>query len=324
VENNLSTFPDGLYQFGGSPVGPAASVIAAGGKWLWVDPANGNDAYDGTSPKWAMKSVIAAEDALTGDKNEGIFLVGGSTADTITSALTWDKNYTHLIGLCPPTMYGIRNRILSTGAALSPLVTISGNGCVFQNFMISHEGTVSSAAAAIACTVSGSRNYFGNVTFRQVGALTVLETTKRDIKLNSSDGENYFYKCTFGSDSYDGSANAANYNMELTASAQSARNVFDECLWLGSGSSGAGFIIAGASATTSLTWFKRCMFFNNQLGTMNEMAQGFSIAAGNGYFIMQDCLLYGAGALETTDSLLIVKNHVNAAATGLLGIVATA
>jgi hypothetical protein len=271
-----------------------------------------------------MKSIIAAEDKCVTGKHDGVFMLGSATADTITSALTWDKNYTHLIGLCPPTMYGIRNRILSTGAALSPLVTISGNGCVFQNFMISHEGTVSSAAAAIACTVSGSRNYFGNVTFRQVGALTVLETTKRDIKLNSSDGENYFYKCTFGSDSYDGSADAANYNMEFTAAAQSARNVFDECLWLGSGSVGAGFFIAGASATTSLTWFKRCMFYNNDLGSMDAMAQAFSIAGGNGHFVMQDCLVHGAGALETADSLLIVKPHVNAAATGLIDIVATA
>ena len=223
-------------------------------------------------------------------------MIGSATADTITAKLTWDKSFTHLIGLTPPTMYGIRNRILSTGAALSPLVDITGNGCVFQNVMVSHEGTVSSAAAAIAVQITGARNYFGNCTFRQVGALTVLETSKRDVKLNSSDGENYFYKCTFGSDSYDGCANGANYNMEFTAAAQSARNVFDECLWLGSGSSGASFIIAGASATTSATWFKRCLFFNNQLGSMNAMTQAFSIAGGNGYFIMHDCMVYGAAS----------------------------
>jgi hypothetical protein len=318
----LSTFPDGLYQFGGSPVGPAASVISAGGTWYWVDPANGNDNNSGLKPTEPLKLLSAAEEKCTSGKNDGVFMMGSATACTETASITWDKHFTHLIGLVPPTMFGIRNRVLCSTAAVSPVITISGNGCVFENVMFTNEGD--SASSLIAATVTGARNYFGNVTFRVLGASAVTATGKRDVKLNSSDGENYFYKCTFGADSYDGSANAANYQMEFTASAQSARNVFDECLWLGSGSSGAGFFIAGASATTSINWFKRCMFFNNQLGSMNAMTQAFSIAGGNGYFVMQDCLAYGAGALETVDSLLIIKNDVNAAATGLLGLPATA
>ena len=316
----MSVFPDGLYQFGGSPVGPAASVIAAGGKWYWVDPANGNDNNSGLKPTEPLKSVIAAEDKCVTGKHDGVFMLGSATADTITAKLTWDKSFTHLIGLTPPTMYGIRNRIKSTGVALSPLVDITGNGCVFQNIMVTHEGTVSSSAAAIAVQITGARNYFGNCTFRQIGALTVLETSKRDIVLNSSDGENYFYKCTFGADSYDGSANAANYVMEFTASAQTAKNVFDECIWLGSGSSGASWIVSGASSLSSFNLFKNCLFYNNDNGTMNSMTQGFALNAGSGgQFIFQGTDCYGEATLETTNSAIIqVRGAMLGATTGTL------
>lgn len=318
----MSVFADGLYQFGGSPVGPAASVIAAGGKWYWVDPANGNDNNSGLKPTEPLKLLSAAEDKCVSGKHDGVFMMGSATACTETASITWDKHFTHLIGLVPPTMFGIRNRVLCSTAAVSPVITISGNGCVFENVMFTNEGD--SASSLIAATVTGARNYFGNVTFRVIGASAVTATGKRDIKLTSSNGENYFYKCTFGSDSYDGSANAANYPMELTAAAGSARNVFEECLWLGSGSSGASFIIAGATSTTSVTWFKRCLFFNNQLGSMNAMTQAFSIAGGNGYFLMQDCLSAGATNLETSDSGLIITNPAPAAATGIVGVAATA
>lgn len=311
----MSVFPDGLYQFGGSPVGPAASVIAAGGKWYWVDTVNGNDAFDGTKPYCAKKTVAAAYALTRSGYNDGVFMVGNATADTITTAITWSNNFCHLIGLTPPTMYGIRNRITSTTATISPMITISGDGCVFQNIMFSHEGS-HATTAAICATITGSRNYFGNVTFRKLGALAVVDASKRDVYLNSDDGENYFHKCTFGTDTYDGSANAANFVMEFAASAQTARNVFDQCLWLGSGSSGASWIKTGASSLSSMQWFKDCLFWNNDLGSMNAMTQGFALAADSGgKFIFQNTVYYGAATLETSNSTIIQVENVYAAAT---------
>lgn len=318
----MSTFPDGLYQFGGSPVGPAASVIAAGGKWYWVDPANGNDNNSGTKPSEPLKLLSAAEDKCVSGKHDGVFMIGSATACTETAAIAWDKSYTHLIGLTPPTMYGIRNRVITSTTAISPFITVSGNGCVFQNVLFSNEGNATTNP--ICLSVTGSRNYFGNVTCRTIGALVVVETSKRDIYINSSDGENYFYKCTFGSDSYDGSANAANYVMEFAASAQTARNVFDECLWLGSGSTGASFILTGLSSTTSFQLFKNCVFYNNDNGTMGAMAQGFNINANTGgHLIFNKCMMVGATNAETTDSLLIFTNPAEAAATGVKGVALT-
>jgi len=319
----LSTFPDGLYQFGGSPVGPAPSVIAAGGTWYWVDPANGNDNNSGLKPTEPLKLLSAAEDKCTANKHDGVFIMGSATAITETASITWDKSYTHLIGLTAPTMFGIRNRVATSTATVNPLITISGNGCVFQNVMFSNEGSAATTAAVCAI-LSGSRNYFSNVTFRKLGALAVVDASKRDIKISSSDGENYFYRCTFGTDTYDGSADAANYVMEFVASSETARNVFDECWWLGSGSAGASFITAGASSLSSFQLFKNCIFTNNDHGTMNAMTQAFAINEScGGHLIMHNCLSYGATNLETSDSNMIITNPASAAATGIVGVVAT-
>jgi len=283
-----------------------------------------SETNSGRKPSAALASVAAAEDLCRDGKYDCVFMIGGATADTATSSITWDKSYTHLIGVVAPTMYGIRNRIMTSTATVSPLITVSGNGCVFQNLLFSNEGS-HATTAAICATVTGARNFFGNVTFRKLGALAVVDASKRDIKINSSDGENYFYKCSFGTDTYDGSANAANYVMEFTASAQTARNVFDECIFLGSGSSGASWITAGASSMSSYQLFKNCIFWNNDHGSMNAMTQGFSInAACGGHLLMHNCLSYGATNLETSDSSMIITNPASAAATGIVGVVATA
>jgi hypothetical protein len=193
---------------------------------------------------------------------------------------------------------------------------------VFQNVMFVNEGNATTNP--ICATLTGSRNYYGNVTFRTTGALAVVETTKRDVYFNSGDGENYFHRCTFGTDTYDGSANAANYVFEFAASAESSRNVFDHCLWLGSGSTGASFITAGLSSMSSFQIFDNCWFLNNDHGTMNAMTQAFSINAGcGGHLIMHKCISYGATNMETSDSNMIITNPAEAAATGIKGVVCT-
>ena len=314
MEIDLSTFPDGLYQFGGSPVGPGSSVISAGGTWFWVDPANGNDNNSGTKPAEPLKTLAAAEDKCVTGKHDGVFMMGSATATAETASITWDKHNTHLIGLTPPTMYGIRNRVATVTTAISPLITISGNGCVFQNVMFVNEGNATTNP--ICATLTGSRNYYGNVTFRTQGALAVVETTKRDVYFNSGDGENYFYKCTFGTDTYNGSADAANYVMEFAASTETARNVFDGCLWLGSGSAGASWIKTGYGSLSSMQWFRDCLFYNNTNGTMNEMTQGFALnSSSGGSLIFQRTSYYGCATLETSNRGIILGEEVNAAGT---------
>jgi hypothetical protein len=59
VEFNLSTFPDGLFQYGGQPVG--AKLWASPWSTVYfVDGYNGSDAFDGLKPTAAKKTIAAA------------------------------------------------------------------------------------------------------------------------------------------------------------------------------------------------------------------------------------------------------------------------
>jgi hypothetical protein len=72
---------------------------------------------------------------------------------------------------------------------------------------------------------------------------------------------------------------------------------------------------AGTSATSSFTLFKRCTFFNNDLGSLDPVSQAFNIGGGNGYFLLQHCGIYGASALETSDSGLLMAIGAQATST---------
>lgn len=287
------------------------------GKKIFVDPVNGTDGGTGdvSAP---LKTLAAAWAKATTNKNDVIYMVGGASAFTLTAAFDWSKSYTHLVGLAAPVTFGIRNRIKTATASVSPLFTVSGNGCTIANVMITQEGS-HATGNAIAAKVTGARNYFQNVHIRNISLLGAVDASKRDLVLNSSDGENYFKNCTFGSDTYDGTANAANYVLEFNGTAQTARNTWDNCWFLGSGSTGASFILATTtSCVSSMQLFKNCVFYNNDNGTLSPMTQAFAIDVNcGGQFIFIDSWVYGAATLQTTNSANVIVQDAAAAATSM-------
>ena len=292
------------------------------GKKFFLDPVNGLDGNDGRTPQTAKKTLAAAYALLTANQNDILFFLGGATANTLAEALDWDKSYTHLIGLCAPTQIGMRCRV-NASTAMTPMFTVSGNGCIFKNIQFSNNYS-NATTTAVCFKVTGARNYFDNCQFQGLGALGVVDNSHRAIVINSSDGENKFYQCTFGTDTVDG-VTATNYVMEFNGAVQTARNQFEECVWLGNGSANSSFILATTvSALSSFQIFKRCMFLNNDNGTMDPMTQGFSLHVDNGgLFIFMDCLVYGAATLETTNTGKILVRNAPAAATGDIAIAAT-
>ena len=106
---------------------------------------------------------------------------------------------------------------------------------------------------------------------------------------------------------------------------ETARQQFEDCIFLGNGSANSAFILATTtSCLSSFQIFKRCLFLNNDNGTMDPMTQGFVLAANNGgLFIFMDCLVYGAATLETTNSGKILVRNAPAAATGDIAVAAT-
>jgi hypothetical protein len=266
-------------------------------------------------------SLTAIEDKMVNGRNDVLIVLPGSHA--LTAALNWDKSYTHILGSGPPVQINQRSRLVGSLATVTPLFTLSADGCIIKNVMIDQQGS-HATTAAVCGKITGARNYLENVTFRHIGALGVVDNSWRPLVINSSNGENNFVRCTIGNDTVDG-VTAANYTMEFNGAVQTARNIFEDCIFFGNGSANSCFILATTvSALASFQIFKRCLFLNNDMGDLDAMTQGFNLHADNGgLFIFQDCLVYGAATLETTNSGKILVRNAPAAATGDIAVAAT-
>jgi len=69
------------------------------GDIYYIDPTNGNDSYNGTDPKSALKTLGAAYAKLTDNNHDVIVIVpggtGAGTGTVETAAITWSKNLCH-------------------------------------------------------------------------------------------------------------------------------------------------------------------------------------------------------------------------------------
>ena len=285
-----------------------------GGSKFYLDTVNGSDGNSGLSPKQAFKTMATAYAALTANKNDILYMLPGATAATITSTITWNKSYTHFIGLGAPTQIGMRCRV-NTTTAMTPMITWSANGCIVKGIQFSNNHS-HATAGAVCFKLTGARNYFNGCHFQGLGALGVVDNSHRAFEIASSDAENRFDFCTFGADTVDG-VTATNYVMEFTGAVQTARNQFNDCIWLGNGSANSAFIKAdGVDCLSSFQLFRRCAFLNHGNGVFDPMTQGFVLTnTPSGWLIFMDCLVQGAATLESTNSGLILGRNAYAAAT---------
>lgn len=283
----------------GIPRGPKSKVYI-------VDPTNGSDNNNGTSFKTPLATVAAAEDLCVANQNDVVLYLAGSSSITLSSALTWDKSYTHFIGLCAPTRAAQRARIfqLSTLTGASPLITISASGCIFKDLYI-FQG-VDDNTSLINVSVTGGRNYFENVHFAGGGHATQAIDGGASLKLDGAE-ENTFVKCTVGVDTID----AATGMMGLLFDGEAHRNLFEDCIFrMRAGNSGAGFIeVADATGIDRDNTFKDCVFVNNS--TSNDMASAIVAPAGMGeprVLLFKDCLFHNVTKLDANDRGIVFGN----------------
>ena len=324
----FTNFKNGITSFG-IPVVGGGNMFGAQNKVFFVAPLTGSDSHDGKSPKTAFATVQHAHDACTSGKNDVVyFLSEGSTSSSsgtqeiLTTAITWTKSFTHLIGVCPPLAMSMRCRI-GTVTAMTPMITISGSSCVFKNIQFSQNHS-HATAGAVCCHITGARNYFENVQFQNLGALAVVNSACRPCTIASSNGENRFVNCAFGSGTMDG-VTASGCQLEFTGANETARNVFEGCYFLGDGSANSVFFKMGTqSGGSAFQKFERCLFFNNTNGTLDEYTQAFSLSATCGcFFFMIDNMVYGAATYETSNTGLLLGRNAYAAATTDLALVLT-
>ena len=136
----MTTVADGLYQFGGVPVG-GGSLPAMGkeSKAFFVHGSLGGDGNDGRAPGRPLKTLTAAYGKCTDGAGDVVYILNdGSTGATVRDeALVWAKDNCHIVGLGAPSInqrVRISNPSTATViASYSPYLTLSASGCIISN-----------------------------------------------------------------------------------------------------------------------------------------------------------------------------------------------
>lgn len=284
------------------------NVGIAEGNVYFVNGADGSDSNSGESPDQALLTINAAFAKCTANQNDIVYLIGDSSGVTMSAALDWNKNYTHLIGVCAPTRVGQRARIfqLSTLTGASPLLTVSASGCVFSNFYI-FQG-VNDNTSLINVSVTGGRNYFENVHFAGGGHATQAIDGGASLKLDGAE-ENTFVDCTIGVDTI----SAATGMVGILFDGEAHRNVFENCrVTMYAGNTGAAFVeVADGTGIDRYTIFDNCQFINSNSDNF-AMASGFVIPAfaanNSSRILLKDCMIHGTTKLDASDQGVLYGN----------------
>ena len=303
----LTNFPHGISSFGVPVLGSIGGIPFTGNYWF-VDPASGADGNSGNSPSSALQTLDRAHTLATDGNNDVVVLIGdGTTTATArqSSTLTWSKNATHLVGVAAPSMYAQRARIsTATGATanLAPLMTVSGNGCMFANFSF-FQGVGEASTDEKLIDITGSRNYFYNVQFGGMGSANGAARAGSYV-ISLSGGENLFEHCAIGLETQ--ARSAANASVKLSGSS-AQRNEFRDCEFqMYPTASSPLFLDASTSGVLngSTMQFKRCAFraLMNATSSTQPSVTATVHAAVNGTIYFDNCSTVAAKwAAATTE-----------------------
>ncbi len=131
----MSTFGDGLYQYGGVPVGvmPTMDMFAGSkGEIYFVDGTNGSDGNNGKSPSQATKTIQHAVDLASGTgavvyvfpKTPGIWDPVGYEETVI---VPYTKTMMSIIGVRTSSTYGAMPH-MAIGAGSTAMITLRAPG----------------------------------------------------------------------------------------------------------------------------------------------------------------------------------------------------
>jgi hypothetical protein len=214
---SLTNFPNGITSFG-VPVLGTIGGLPFTGDYYFVDPVNGADGNEG-SVELPLKTLYGALAKCTAGNNDVVVLIGNGAASgsarlstalaqeidstATTGTLNWNKDATHLIGVCAPTAVAQRARIAPpsgtyTAATFNAtsFINVTASGCYFANVSV-FCGFSTGNASMIAWTDSGSRNAYSNVNiYGMADAASAGGANARTLKLDGG-GEHTFINCTW-------------------------------------------------------------------------------------------------------------------------------
>lgn len=245
------------------------------GTIYYVDPNSGSDSNSGLTQASAFATVATAYNATTSGKHDVVIIApsGGTGRTAETTAITWAKRFTHLIGSAAPTVQDARAGMSFSGTTgtASGSFTVSENGCLFRNLTLTTTDDNNSFV-----TLSGDYNSFQGVDFK--GALNATsgdDTASRALVLSGAQ-ENYFAGCTFGADTF--MRSAANYTVEFASAA--SRNVFDDCRFIMASDATTPRHIYFSEANSIDRWveFKDCTWYNFTTNDTAQIAAAMNLA----------------------------------------------
>ena len=292
----MSLYPREITEYlalSGIPRGPNSKIYL-------VDSVHGSNSNSGDRWTKPLLTLEAAEDLCVTGHNDTVLLMNSATEYALAAMLTWDKNFTHLVGLSAETMAGKRCRVLPA-ADLDTMVLVSGYGNIFKNVRFSHE--YNSAASLTNVKITGPRNYFENVEF--IGGVYAAQAIDGgcSLRIANNAGECLFKHCMIGTD---GTESATGHmGMVVDAAAPPARLRFENCHFAAfPASTGAGFVEL-LGTTFQRAWvLDRCEFINAH--THFVMASAFVVPGGfdpsGGSIFLKDCYGYGFTDWEAGDT----------------------
>ena len=319
----MTNFKDAVFQYGGVPVGSGMLPIMGGvGKSYFVDPALGGDGNSGKRPDQALKTVTAAYNKTVDKQGDVVYLLNdGNTSGSAREAagITWSNDNTHLIGLCAPSV-NQRARITPTSGstdvdAFTPMITLSGIGCVFSNISIV-QGNSEDGKASVGILLSGERNYLHNVSI-----LTGQHANQGDeisYALQISGSENVIEKCYIGTDTIARGNNAASANIRFGAGAseQATRNIIRDCVLPMYADDTEPLFVTYTTSFDVQRWnlMERCTFVNTGTSTIDAAISWPSLTAG--VLLVKDCSFFGMTDITAADnSDVLLGGPVGAAGT---------
>jgi hypothetical protein len=289
--------------------GPVSGLsnLTRGNDWF-VDYTNGSDGNGGGTPDRAFKTLEAGYQAAVANQHDSVWLVAGSSGlqlNTSTDTFTWAKNYTHLRGLSAPVPFANRARIFHSNATNASLFTWSADGCILDNFYLSHGN--GSATNLTAFTFSGDRNRINGVHF--AGPQNATEGAANNYALLAiTGGENYFTNSLIGSNTI---AMSGTTPTLMAFSGAPERTRFDNChfeLYAGD----TDVTVAEIASAERYVIFNQCLFHAMvNIGGTATPAQALDVASVNADVIIRKSDFIGFGAVADNGTNVYLTNDVN-------------
>jgi len=294
----------GLIKTRGIPIMPAIPGLPFTQGDVWhVKPSSGSDSNHGDHPSSAFKTLSYAQTKATANQNDIVLVYGesntaASTFDFITSALTWSKDATHIIGVGANPFIGKRAGLRNSTSVvdIEDLFTISANNCLIKNIAVFHGDVTSTATAPRAAVISGDRNRIEDCqisgagdtggSMDVAGARSLAITGAENHIVHSYIGLNTVIRGTMTTEVY------------LTTG---ARNVFEDCM-IDSYTSLSTFKAITIGASDRFVVFKNCIL-NTVTGITSAVAPTGAIASGsvNGKVLVLGGMVSGYADVTTAD-----------------------